>query len=105
MSVRTFLDRPIVDGVEQRFRFELRNVDERERRYKYINDLRTYCEAVLYLDVARHMMPDVHFIVWDNVERKILADSRELQKKTAPVDCRGRACALCGDVAGATRAE
>lgn len=81
MSVRTFQDRAIVDGREQRYRFELRNVDERERRYKYLNDLRTYSEACLYADVARHMMPDVHFVVWDNVERRILYDSRKLEKQ------------------------
>ena len=78
VTVRTYQDRAVVDGQEQRYRFELRRVDEERRRYVFIHDLRTYSEAALYADVARHMMPDVHFVVWDSRLGRPLYDSRAI---------------------------
>lgn len=82
MTARTYQDRPVVDGREQRYRFELRRVDVERRCYSFVHDLRTYSEAVLYADVAATMMPSLDFVVWDSMLLRVLHDTRK--KRPAP---------------------
>ncbi len=78
----TFQDRAIVDGREQRYRWELRRVNTERRCFTFVHDLRTYSEACLYADVAVSLLGG-DFVVWDNVERKALYDSRAIAGKFA----------------------
>lgn len=81
----TFQDRPIVDGKEQRYRWELRRVDHEARVYRFVHDLRTFYEAVLYSDTAVTMLGG-DFVVWDNVEKKVAHDSRGIKRPPAAND-------------------
>ena len=63
-----------------RARYEIRGVDAERRRYFFLDDQRRYDDACLVADMARHLFRH-HVVVWDNVERRTLYDSRLMATK------------------------
>jgi len=61
-----------------RYRFELRRVNLARRCYTFVNDIPTYYNACLTADIAVRMLGG-DFVIWDNVERVILYDSRKIK--------------------------
>jgi hypothetical protein len=68
------------DPSPNRFRFEVRSVNEHDRVYRYVDDFPAYVTACMAADFARELVPVCHFVVWDSRLKKILYDSRKVTR-------------------------
>lgn len=71
------------DGVRRdpsapRERFEVRAVDEVARKYVYCTSFRLFHDACLAADAVRKDRE--HFVVWDSTYKRVVYDSRLLEK-------------------------